>query len=454
MTQESWINIIVPVAIVLAFLIIGLWARRVVYNNLQSKLTKMGWGGRGVLIQSTRGPFFFWFLILGCYVAVQVSILQENIKEIAGRVLASIFIISIIWLLMILTERLLNLYLIEIKTPSRPIRYIVNGVRITLLVLGVLILIDFWGWPVTPIILVLAAAILTVIVATRDALADIFSGFELVAGRTFKEGDFIKLGSSEEGYVTDMGWRNTLIKTLDQQTIVIPNSKLVRDTITNFGRPLTKSSQPFRFFTRLQLKELTGLRAASVPELLKVLKNAPDSVIYYHTHNFLEEHQYLTPEPDNDFALWVYDSLDLPVLSEKLANIDTLEYTSLGALRSAIITVIERYLADEPKAKTAKAGVEFNFIKSVIAVIPTPYYASDLREFVEILRKITIDSLYFHIFESRLRLKSKSNDFSTWMRTGLGENDLADQIEKLVPYTTTLEGLRSTIIRQVEKRIK
>ncbi len=454
MTQESWINIIVPVAIVLAFLIIGLWARRVVYNNLQSKLTKMGWGGRGVLIQSTRGPFFFWFLILGCYVAVQVSILQENIKEIAGRVLASIFIISIIWLLMILTERLLNLYLIEIKTPSRPIRYIVNGVRITLLVLGVLILIDFWGWPVTPIILVLAAAILTVIVATRDALADIFSGFELVAGRTFKEGDFIKLGSSEEGYVTDMGWRNTLIKTLDQQTIVIPNSKLVRDTITNFGRPLTKSSQPFRFFTRLQLKELTGLRAASVPELLKVLKNAPDSVIYYHTHNFLEEHQYLTPEPANDFALWVYDSLDLPVLSEKLANIDTLEYTSLGALRSAIITVIERYLADEPKAKTAKAGVEFNFIKSVIAVIPTPYYASDLREFVEILRKITIDSLYFHIFESRLRLKSKSNDFSTWMRTGLGENDLADQIEKLVPYTTTLEGLRSTIIRQVEKRIK
>jgi len=355
---------------------------------------------------------------------------------------------------MILTERLLNLYLIEIKTPSRPIRYIVNGVRITLLVLGVLILIDFWGWPVTPIILVLAAAILTVIVATRDALADIFSGFELVAGRTFKEGDFIKLGSSEEGYVTDMGWRNTLIKTLDQQTIVIPNSKLVRDTITNFGRPLTKSSQPFRFFTRLQLKELTGLRAASVPELLKVLKNAPDSVIYYHTHNFLEEHQYLTPEPANDFALWVYDSLDLPVLSEKLANIDTLEYTSLGALRSAIITVIERYLADEPKAKTAKAGVEFNFIKSVIAVIPTPYYASDLREFVEILRKITIDSLYFHIFESRLRLKSKSNDFSTWMRTGLGENDLADQIEKLVPYTTTLEGLRSTIIRQVEKRIK
>lgn len=283
---------------------------------------------------------------------------------------------------------------------------------------------------------------------------NIFSGFELVAGRIFKEGDFIKLGSGEEGYVTDMGWRNTKIKTLDRQVIVIPNSKLVRDTVTNFGRPLTKASEPFRFYTRLQLKELTGLTATTVPELLKILKNVPDSVIYYHTHNFLEEHQYLMPEPANDFALWFADGMDLPVLSEKLANIDTLEFTSLGALKSAIIAVIEQYLADNPKAKTAKASMEFHFMKSVIMVIPTPYYASDLREFIEILRKITIDSLYFHIFESRLRLKTKSNDFSTWMRTNLGEDDLADQIEKLVPYSSTLEGLRSTIIRHIEKRIK
>ena len=86
-------------------------------------------------------------------------------------------------------------------------------------------------------------------------------------------------------------------------------------------------------------------------ELVNVLKSAPDSVIYYHTHHFLEEHQFLTPEPANDFALWVDDSLDEHVLSEKLANIDTFAYSSLDALKSMIVSVIEQYMADNPASR-------------------------------------------------------------------------------------------------------
>ncbi|GAI49232.1 unnamed protein product, partial [marine sediment metagenome] len=55
------------------------------------------------------------------------------------------------------------------------------------------------------------------------------------------------------------------------------------------GHPLKKATQPFRFYSRLHLKELTGLKASNLTELLDILKKVPGAVIYYHTHHFLEQ---------------------------------------------------------------------------------------------------------------------------------------------------------------------
>ncbi|MBN1691227.1 MAG: mechanosensitive ion channel family protein [Dehalococcoidia bacterium] len=452
--QQNWLLVVVPLALFLAFCIIGLWARRVLYFNLDRHLTRSGWGGRDVLIQTSRGPFFFWFVLLGLYVAIAFSSIQDDHKALIIKIIASVFIISIIWLLIILSERLLSIYLSEYKSVERTAKHVMTALRSTLIIIGLLILLDYWGWPLTPLILLIAVVMLVVIIASRDAILNIFSGFEISASRLVKEGDFIKIGSGDAGYVTDMGWRNLIVRTPDQHTIVIPNSKLVRETIVNYGRPLKKTEEPFHFYTRLSLKELTGLKATNLIALVNILKAAPDSIVYYHTHHFLEEFQYLTPEPANDFALWIGDALDNPVLSEKLANIDTFEFTSLGSLKAALISVIEQYMAENPDIRFTQAERDFHFIKVVNVIAPTPYFASDLREFVEVLRKITLDSLYYHVFESRLRLQRRSNDFSVWIRDSFEEDDLAEKIDNLVPYTTTLEGLRSVIIQLIEKRIK
>lgn len=452
--NANWILLIAPAAVFLAFCIIGLWARRIVYNRLIKLMSKSGWSGKEVLVHTTRGPFFFWFVLLGAYVALMISEMSDAAKGIAVKIVASIFIISIIWLLIILAERLLVLYAEQIRTP-RPIgKYAATAVRVTILVIGILILVDFWGWPVTPIILLLAALILIIIVASREAILNIFSGFEITASRLARVGDFIKLGSGDEGYVIDMGWRYIKIKSPDQSIIVIPNSKLVKETIVNYGYPLKKAAAPFKFYTRLHLKQLTGLKASNLMEFIEILKAAPDAVIYYHTYHFLEEHQYLTPEPANDFALWVADALDDRILSEKLSNIDTFAYYSISNLRSAILLVLEQHLEGHPALKKKRASREFYFIKSISIVLPTPYIATDLREFIEVIRKISIGSLYYHVFESRLRLQKRSNDFSVWIKDSFGEEDLADRIDTLFPYTYTLEALRSALIEQVEKRIK
>jgi len=219
---------------------------------------------------------------------------------------------------------------------------------------------------------------------------------------------------------------------------------------------LIKAMEPFRFYTRLHLSELTGLRASNLSQLLSVLKQVQGACIYHHTHRFLQQHQYLSPEPPNDFAYWVSKVLGEDELGERLASIDTIQFSTVRSLRDKIIATIDNYLKNNMSAKLkfAGEGEEFHFIKSVSFVLPTNYIAYDLREFVDIVKNITIDSIYFHIFESRLRLEKKTNDFSNWIETSIGDKKLSDKISKLDPYTHTLEDLRKTIIKIVEQKLR
>jgi hypothetical protein len=218
---------------------------------------------------------------------------------------------------------------------------------------------------------------------------------------------------------------------------------------------LVKASEPFRLCTRLHLSELTGLRASTLSELLELIKTVPGSSIYHHTHRFLQQHQYLSPEPPNDFAYWVSNVLGEQELGEKLASIDIIQYSSLRILREKIIQVIEDYLRKHPSAEKrfVNPGAEFHFIKSVSFIFPTNYVAHDLKDLADILKKITIDSIYFHVFEARLRLEKGKNDLSLWIENTIGDKPLADKIARLDPYTFTLEDLRKKLVGLIEKSI-
>ncbi|MFH1782609.1 MAG: DUF5752 family protein [Candidatus Omnitrophota bacterium] len=217
-----------------------------------------------------------------------------------------------------------------------------------------------------------------------------------------------------------------------------------------------KYDKTFRFCTRLHLRILTGLKAHNIQEFLGLLKKVPGSAIYFHTHHHLQQHEYLSPEPPNDFAHWITSSLGDPALGERLASIDTIEHSTIRSLRNNIIKTIEEYIKENKATKDrfTSPNRAFHFIKCVSFVIPTPYVAKDLRSFLGILNKITADSLYFHLFEARLRLNKGGNDFSWWLESSLLEGDLAEKVKALDPYTYTMEKLRMKIIGLVKERIK
>ena len=219
---------------------------------------------------------------------------------------------------------------------------------------------------------------------------------------------------------------------------------------------MVKNDKTFRFYTRLHMRILTGLKASNIEELLELIRRVPGSSIYYHTHHFLQQHEYLSPEPPNDFAHWITNVLNEEVLGERIASIDTIKYPSIRALRNEIVRIIEEHVERNPRTKERFAARNrvFHFIKSASFVLPTPHVAATLKDFVDMLKEVTLDSIYFHMFEARLRLDKETNDFSFWLGTSLSEIELAEKIMSLDPYTFTMEDLRRKIIELAEERLK
>ena len=205
----------------------------------------------------------------------------------------------------------------------------------------------------------------------------------------------------------------------------------------------------FHFYTKLDQTVLLGIQARNVRGLLENLKQVPDSSIYHHTHRFLQQHHYLSPEPPNNFAYWVTNILGDITLGEQLWSVDIVQFQSIADLRGKFLSLLEAYLAFGERRIDCPEGTEFHFMASRIFVFSTNRVAHDLSEFAEMLGMVSINSVYYHIFDAKLRLQRGENDFSRWLRS-LGETELAEAIKSMDPYSHTLEGLRKGIIALVK----
>ena len=142
----------------------------------------------------------------------------------------------------------------------------------------------------------------------------------------------------------------------------------------------------FHFFSKLDLTMLLGKKAKNIAELLEGVRQIPATSIYYHTHRFLHQHHYLSPEPPNDFAFWTTNVMNDVVLGEKLWSVDIIQYQTVEQLRVRFIEVMEAYVQSTSRSFDCMPGHEFHFMASQTFVFPTPYTAETLQDFKETLR--------------------------------------------------------------------
>ena len=108
--------------------------------------------------------------------------------------------------------------------------------RVAILGFIFLIILDQLKITISPLLASLGIMGLVVSLALQDTLANFFAGISLSIDRPVRIGDYIKLDSGE-GYVTQIGWRSTRIRTLSNKNLIVPNSKVTGSAITNFYLP-------------------------------------------------------------------------------------------------------------------------------------------------------------------------------------------------------------------------
>lgn len=119
----------------------------------------------------------------------------------------------------------------NIKSP------IESATKTFFIIVGGMIVLDNLGISLTPIITSLGIGSLAVAIALQDTLGNLFAGLYINADRPIRIGDYIRLENGQEGYVKRIGWRSSHIRALQNNTIVVPNSKLAQTIITNFHLP-------------------------------------------------------------------------------------------------------------------------------------------------------------------------------------------------------------------------
>lgn len=212
-------------------------------------------------------------------------------------------------------------------------------------------------------------------------------------------------------------------------------------------------SAPFPFFLQLTQIELLGRRAGNITELRRHLKEIPDSSIFFHTHRRLRQHVIRSPEPPNDFAFWITKALGLAKIGELFSSLPFASFRSIDEIRQAFLTPLDAYLLEENGHRPeAPPGMEFHFLNGRIFLLPTDLEVRTPAEFLEVIGKAPIGSIQYHVFAPRLGMAPREHAFAAWFES-LGRDDIAREIDRLDPYTMTLETLRRNLRGKVAAHV-
>lgn len=144
--------------------------------------------------------------------------------------------------------------------------------------------------PMTSVMALFSALALAFSLAVKDTLALFASGVMIVLSKPFAVGDFIELPSEEvSGYVKEVGFAHTHLRTADCKEVIIPNSVITSSTILNYSRMEVRRLElvfPVAYDTDIAFAKKLILEAAEEEPLIRndkprtaLVTNLADSAI-------------------------------------------------------------------------------------------------------------------------------------------------------------------------------
>lgn len=227
-----------PALFVVAGFLVGVVVDWMILRRLRGAVSRTDWGWDDLLVDAIGRAPVLWFTAAGVYAALESLTLPSGIRDTLQVILVVVVILSLTLVASRIAADAVRL-LTERSAGGLPGTSLIQNItRVVVFGLGLLIILQQLGIRITPVIGALGVGSLAVALALQDTLSNLFAGFQILLTRQVEAGDFIRLEGGEEGYVTDVQWRNTTVKSrLDESETVIPNRKLADSVVTNFTLP-------------------------------------------------------------------------------------------------------------------------------------------------------------------------------------------------------------------------
>ena len=146
-----------------------------------------------------------------------------------------------------------------------------NFINILLYVILIIAIISVLGVPMASVIAVLASAGVAVGMALQGSLANLAGGIMLLIFRPFNVGDYVS-ATGEEGVVEEIALFYTVLRTLDNKKVTIPNGSLMNANVVNFSaKDQRRVDLTFAVSKDANIKTVQDLMLAEIKKNAKVL---------------------------------------------------------------------------------------------------------------------------------------------------------------------------------------
>jgi len=230
-------NLLLAILVFLFILVLRKFFTRIVLAFLQrlAKRSETFYDDR--IISALKGPLRFGFVIIALHFFF-LLIFQET--AFVKSVLNTLVLYAVFWAVLAITEALREL-IYDVTAKFNPDlskemgNFILAILKIIIGGIGLAAILQTWGVNVTALIASLGLGGLAFALAAKDTAANLFGSFALLADRSIRIGEWVKVGGVE-GVVEDVGMRTTKIRSFQKTLITVPNQLMANQPIENFSR--------------------------------------------------------------------------------------------------------------------------------------------------------------------------------------------------------------------------
>jgi MscS family membrane protein len=250
------------IIVMIALLIRGLFARIIV-----STIVRLSAGTKtqldDALVNSISTPLKIVPVIIGIYIALQITDISGDAELYASRILRSVITLAVFWTL----ARAVNAFEFMFEglrnaLSVAAVDWMVKALQVLLVVLGLGAVADQWGIQIAPLLAGLGVLGIAVGLGAQDLFKNLISGLLIISEKRFVPGEWIKADGVVEGTVEKINFRSTLIRRFDKSPVYVPNSALSDAAVTNFSR-----------MTQRRIKWAIGVEYRTTVDQLKYIRD-------------------------------------------------------------------------------------------------------------------------------------------------------------------------------------